>query len=147
MVIHVFVYGSLKPGEENYRRYCQGRVQSEVEAIAQGELYDFPSLGYPAMTPGLGRVYGYVLSFDDAALLQALDRLEEYDPHRPMAENMYYRETIWVEAYTLRDGSSERQPLEAWCYLMHLDKIHTFGGVRVPSGQWTALRTYPPEAP
>lgn len=137
MVIRVFVYGSLKPGEENYKRYCQGQVQSEGEAIAQGELYDFPHLGYPAMTPGSGRVYGYVLTFEDPALLKSLDWLEEYDPHRPLEENEYYRELISVElCNSLQDREAKPEVVAAWCYLMLPDKVRAFGGIHVASGQW-----------
>ena len=32
----VFVYGTLKPGEINYQRYCEGRIAKEEEAIASG---------------------------------------------------------------------------------------------------------------
>ncbi|MBD1913873.1 MULTISPECIES: gamma-glutamylcyclotransferase family protein [unclassified Leptolyngbya] len=140
MVIRVFVYGSLKPGEVNYKRYCQGRVTSEEEAIARGDLYDFPHLGYPAMTGGSSLVYGYVLSFDDPTLLQSLDWLEEYDPHRPVEENEYYREIIEVEG-------CDRQPLgQAWCYLMHPDKILTLRGVQVASGKWASRQAFFPDA-
>jgi len=138
-VIRVFVYGSLKPGEENYNRYCQGHIQSEVAAIAQGHLYDLPGLGYPAMTPGPGFVHGYVLSFEDPALLDTLDWLEEYEPGRPLEENEYYRVSLAVIG-------GDRQPLgQAWCYLMVPERVHALGGVRLASGQWSA-QSCPPEA-
>ncbi|WP_410223264.1 gamma-glutamylcyclotransferase, partial [Limnospira platensis] len=38
-LIDVFVYGSLKPGEFNYNRFCLGRTIEELPACALGELY------------------------------------------------------------------------------------------------------------
>ena len=35
----VFVYGTLKPGECNYLRYCEGKVVDACPAIARGELF------------------------------------------------------------------------------------------------------------
>jgi len=131
-VIRVFVYGSLKPGEKNYNRYCRGRVQAEQEAIVQGNLFDLPHLGYPAMTPGEGWVYGYLLSFGDADLLAALDQLEDYEADRPLAENEYYREWIGVMG-------GDRQPLgAAWCYFMLPEAVQARGGVQVSSGRWSS---------
>lgn len=134
-MIHVFVYGSLKPGKENFNRYCQGQVHSMVKAIATGDLYDLPGLGYPAMTSGTGTVWGYVLGFEDPALLATLDHLEDYDPQRPIADNDYYRD--WIPVL-----GCDRQSLGyAWCYLMRPDQILPLGGVLLPSGHWSPQPT------
>jgi gamma-glutamylcyclotransferase (GGCT)/AIG2-like uncharacterized protein YtfP len=41
-VINVFAYGTLKPGEANYQKYCAGKVVEVKRAIANGKLYDLP---------------------------------------------------------------------------------------------------------
>jgi gamma-glutamylcyclotransferase (GGCT)/AIG2-like uncharacterized protein YtfP len=126
----VFVYGTLKPGEENFDRYCAGRIVSAQEAIALGQLYDLP-FGYPAMTPGSGLVYGVVLSFTDPTLLVHLDELEAFDPHRPPEENEYIRQKI--ETFSLNC-----QPLGwAWVYLMNSEQAKQLGGMLLPDGWWT----------
>jgi gamma-glutamylcyclotransferase (GGCT)/AIG2-like uncharacterized protein YtfP len=110
-MLRVFVYGTLKPGERNFERYCADFAVVSEPALARGYLFDLP-MGYPAMTAGAGWVHGFVLSFEDPAALAVLDELEGYLPDRPEAENEYYRAA--VETYT-----PERQPLgPAWAYLM-----------------------------
>lgn len=125
----VFVYGTLKPGECNYLRYCQGKVAAAESAIAIGELFAL-SLGYPAMTAGAGTVYGFVLTFADTSILGELDRLEDYDRLRPPEENEYQRQEIEV-------FDRDRQSLGmAWAYLMLRDRVRSLGGIPLPDGCW-----------
>jgi gamma-glutamylcyclotransferase (GGCT)/AIG2-like uncharacterized protein YtfP len=63
----VFVYGTLKPGENNYQIYCAGKVLAEQRAIAFGRLFSLPA-GYPAMTPGDCPVHGFLLSFANSTV-------------------------------------------------------------------------------
>jgi gamma-glutamylcyclotransferase (GGCT)/AIG2-like uncharacterized protein YtfP len=129
-MLKVFVYGTLKPGESNYQRFCAGKVVEEERAIAQGHLFALP-FGYPAMTPGDGRVQGYVLTFTDPEVLHALDRLEDYHPELPLEQNEYNRQLI--ETFNLSD-----EPLEtAWAYLMSPDLVRSYGGIFLPSGWWS----------
>ncbi len=129
-MLKVFVYGTLKPGESNYQRFCAGKVVEEKRAIAQGHLFALP-FGYPAMTPGDGRVQGYLLTFADPEVLDALDRLEDYRPERPPEQNEYNRQLI--EIFNLYG-----EPLEtAWVYLMNFHLIRRYGGILLPSGWWS----------
>jgi gamma-glutamylcyclotransferase (GGCT)/AIG2-like uncharacterized protein YtfP len=128
--LKVFVYGTLKPGEVNYQRYCAGKVVEEKRALALGQLFDLP-LGYPAMTPGESPVQGFVLTFTDPTLLSVLDKLEDYEPHRALEENEYYRQQI--KTYDL-----EGQTLGlAWAYLMTAEQVQRFQGVPILSGWWS----------
>jgi gamma-glutamylcyclotransferase (GGCT)/AIG2-like uncharacterized protein YtfP len=138
--LHVFVYGTLKPGEANFvgvasryeNRYCGTRVISRQRGYIQAELYHFPALGYPGAIHGDNQVHGYVLTFADAEILVSLDELEDYQPDRSPAENDYTREL--VSTYTL-DGS----PLvSAWAYFMSRDRIQQWGGILVPDGWWAS---------
>jgi gamma-glutamylcyclotransferase (GGCT)/AIG2-like uncharacterized protein YtfP len=127
--IRVFVYGTLKPGESNFDRYCAARVVEMQAAIVYGRLYDLP-FGYPAMTAGTDCVYGYLLSFDDPKILLNLDELEDYQPDRSDDENEYIREKI--ETF-----SPERQPLGlAWVYRMTPEMAERLNGILLPHGQW-----------
>jgi gamma-glutamylcyclotransferase (GGCT)/AIG2-like uncharacterized protein YtfP len=124
----IFVYGTLKPGEANFDRYCQNALKIQA-AIAYGTLYDLP-LGYPAMTPGNSPVYGFLLSFAHPQILLELDELEDYRPDRPMEENEYYRKKI-------QTFSPSHQSLgDAWVYLMELEKAKRLGGVLLSEGLW-----------
>lgn len=130
--VNIFVYGTLKPGESNYQRYCAGKVLSAKRAIARGQLFDLP-MGYPAMTVGDSLVHGYLLSFPDETVLPYLDLLEDYDPHRPEAENEYNRRPI--ETYDPTMASL----CWAWVYLMSLEQIYSCGGVLLPEGWWSGF--------
>lgn len=128
-MLRVFVYGTLKPGQSNYARYCGNRVLQSQEAQVQGKLFDLP-LGYPAMTPGEGWVKGYLLCFQDPNILTELDELEDYRSDRDPIENEYER--CWVEVFDLR-----LSPLgAAWAYFMEPAKIAYLGGVWLPQGHW-----------
>jgi len=128
-LIKVFVYGTLKPGEANYKRYCAGQVAAETSAIAYGQLFALPA-GYPAMTPGDNVVQGFLLEFTNPAILTILDRLEDYDPNRPSNQNLYDRQEIQV-------FTPDKEPLgTAWVYLMTVEQAHHYGGVLLPSGWW-----------
>ncbi|HCF29912.1 MAG TPA: hypothetical protein DEV81_22530 [Cyanobacteria bacterium UBA11049] len=130
--MRVFVYGTLKPGESNYQRYCVGKVVEEKCAIALGQLFSLP-FGYPAMTPGSSFVRGFLLSFADPQILPQLDWLEDYDPQRPLSENEYYRQQIEVYDRSLA-------PLgNAWAYFMTPARVNLFGGVPLTNGRWSSL--------
>ena len=57
--LRVFVYGTLKPGEANYQRYCAGKLVNAQRAMVLGKLFALPA-GYPAMTLGDIPVQGYL---------------------------------------------------------------------------------------
>jgi gamma-glutamylcyclotransferase (GGCT)/AIG2-like uncharacterized protein YtfP len=128
--LRVFVYGTLKPGEANYQRYCVAKVVEVQKAIAFGQLFSLP-FGYPAMTPGNSPVQGFLLSFSDPEILNQLDWLEDYNPQRPATENEYYRQQI--ETYNTALTSLGR----AWTYLMTPEKVHIYGGTFLPHGWWS----------
>jgi gamma-glutamylcyclotransferase (GGCT)/AIG2-like uncharacterized protein YtfP len=130
-VLQVFVYGTLKPGEENHDRYCGEKVVAAYDAYTLGDLYDLP-MGYPALTPGDRPAYGVLLAFDDPAVLKTLDDLEEYDPDRPAHENEYERQE--QDIFNL-DGTLLTR---AWVYWMPRDRALQFGGVLLPNGRWSA---------
>ena len=125
----VFVYGTLKPGECNYLRYCEGKVVDACPAIARGQLFALPA-GYPAMIFEEGRVYGFLLCFADSTILADLDELEDYHPGRDRAQNEYQRESI--EVFDLNF-----QPLgTAWAYFMLPDRVRSLGGIFIRDGTW-----------
>ena len=130
-MINIFVYGTLKPGESNYQRYCADKVLSAKRAIAFGKLFALP-FGYPAMTLGESPVQGFLLSFADSSILRHLDLLEDYDLNRPAEENEYNRQLI--ETYNLAFASIGR----ASVYLMALEQVHSLGGLLIPDGWWSS---------
>ncbi|MEM8674175.1 MAG: gamma-glutamylcyclotransferase [Cyanobacteria bacterium P01_G01_bin.67] len=132
--LDVFVYGTLKPGYANHAAYCKGKVASSIPAYTWGDLYALP-MGYPAMTVGTDKVYGFLLSFNNyqAQILSSLDCLEGYQENRPLALNEYYR--ISVPVY---DQRSQQAIAEAWAYYMTTSRVKNHQGIKVTSGCWTA---------
>ncbi|MEC4816087.1 MAG: gamma-glutamylcyclotransferase, partial [Scytonema sp. PMC 1069.18] len=110
-LLKVFVYGTLKPGEESYQAYCAANVVDVTEAIAWGQLFALP-MGYPAMTLGDSPVRGYVLTFADETVLTALDEWEDYHPSRDPSQNLYNRQQI--KTHDLQGHFLT----QAWVYIM-----------------------------
>ncbi|MBD2043746.1 gamma-glutamylcyclotransferase family protein [Microcoleus sp. FACHB-672] len=130
-LLKVFVYGTLKPGQCNYQRYCAGKVVAAQPATVFGRLFALP-VGYPAMTAGDALISGVLLSFSDPTVLHDLDRLEDYDPHRLPVQNEYNR--VQIEVFDL---SGQKLDL-AWVYLMTPEQVERRAGVPVASGCWVA---------
>ena len=128
-VTQVFVYGTLKPGESNYKIYCQGKTIAEIAAYTRGQLYHLAP-GYPGMTEGNDIVRGYLLSFSDTQILDSLDTLENYSEHRAAQLNDYYRQQVPV--YSLSNESLGT----AWCYLMSLERVVSYQGKLLTTQSW-----------
>jgi len=133
----VFVYGTLKPEEANYVKYCAGKTIAMQRAIAFGELFALP-MGYPAMTISdrsihhqiHHQIHGYLLSFKDEIILESLDELEDYQSDRLSSENLYDRQQI--EIFDLTEKSLGL----AWVYIMTTEQAIKFGGIVEPDGHW-----------
>jgi gamma-glutamylcyclotransferase (GGCT)/AIG2-like uncharacterized protein YtfP len=128
-MLRVFVYGTLKPGFGNYRRYCEDKVVAATPAIAPGQIFALP-VGYPAMIAGAGWVTGCLLDFADPSVLTILDQLEGYDPERPAHLNEYDRQRTPVYDLKQHDLGT------AWCYRMRPERVHQMQGTHLPEGEW-----------
>ena len=131
LVDGVFVYGSLKRGEANWR--LAAHCTSRETAVARGTLYQQRN-GFPAMTTqGDGQVHGELLRFDDLGpTLQNLDKLERYDPAEPQ-NSKYIRvplEVVGVSGQTLR----------AWGYVFTPETVKQTGCRPIASGVWQGSR-------
>jgi gamma-glutamylcyclotransferase (GGCT)/AIG2-like uncharacterized protein YtfP len=140
-VIKVFVYGTLKPGEENYPKYCADKIIDSKPAFAMGKLYALPQ-GYPAMTIGNSPVWGYMLSFADSEVLVELDQLEDYHPSRQSSENLYNRQyiNIFSQDYTNPSLGRPQKIGQVWAYLMEESLVHQLGGTLQDDGLWSGNR-------
>ncbi|MGB3294054.1 MAG: gamma-glutamylcyclotransferase [Phormidesmis sp.] len=132
----VFVYGTLKPGGRYHRRYCAQFLTAALPAQVKGELYDFPQLGYPALTPGDDWVQGYLLRFCQTAavcadILHRLDALEGYVADKVAGSDDDYHRCqlqIFDSGYELLQT--------AWVYRMSQAQVRQQGGVYLPDGNW-----------
>ncbi|WP_192924974.1 gamma-glutamylcyclotransferase family protein [Sodalinema gerasimenkoae] len=133
VMIQVFVYGTLKPGERFHRPYCGDRVQVHGPAIAPGRLYHLPHLNYPAMTPESGWVHGVILGFESAQALEKLDQLEGYQRDRPPDENEYNRFDIEV----FDPQTPQRSLGKVLAYYMSQQRVQGHDGILLPEGVWS----------
>ena len=88
-------------------------------------------MGYPAVILGDQRIYGYLLSFPDASILDSLDKLEDYQSNRAASENLYNRYEI--EVFDLEGNSLGF----AWAYFMTSLQVSKFGGIAQIDGCWS----------
>ncbi len=116
---HVFVYGTLLPGE------CRGNVLEGFNPTASQAAQvtaDLRHLGsYPGLVPGPGTVHGRLYSFQDpAAALTTLDSIEGFQPGKP---SLYRRVVILAK--------TSSGPHWASTYVYDGDD-----GVPIPNGNW-----------
>ena len=133
---NVFVYGTLKPDYINFERLCSGKVCAVSPALVKGQLYQIPFYsdkyprGYPAVTLEKGWVEGYLLQFENEAILEQLDLLEGYQEGRSPQENDYQRQRLQI--FTLQE-----EPLvEAWVYVMTQLQIKAAQGILLNKTVW-----------
>ncbi len=128
MVEHVFVYGTLMRGEDNFH-LIEPYVVEVTPGEAAGELYHL-EYGYPALVLRGGQtVSGEVMRIGDMAeALPVLDHLEGY--RRPGDPNNLYERV--VGRVSPADGREVKAYVYVWAHTANLATV----GVRVESGRW-----------
>jgi gamma-glutamylcyclotransferase (GGCT)/AIG2-like uncharacterized protein YtfP len=152
-LLTMFFYGTLKRGQSNYDRFCQGAVRMEP-ATTLGRLYElpfgFPGLrvnqrdvqaigttdyfadaekqreappGSPARTPGWDLVHGELFTFEDPE--RRLVAFDALEGYTPGENSLYQRVLIPVQ--------SRDEPHLAWVY-----ELKRPAGVYLPGGRWPA---------
>ena len=86
----VFVYGTLKPGERNFRVAERGgKFVSAAGHIENHVLYHFEPENYPGVIAGDGVVHGYILTYENITrALPMLDELEGTDSSPPLYDRV-----------------------------------------------------------
>lgn len=128
--IHVFVYGTLKPGGHYWAQFCEGKVSEATPAMVKGLLFHLP-MGYPALCIDHTDcwAHGFILTLTNEAALAGFDFLEGYHATRSENKNEYQR--VRFDALT-----GNKQKLNVWTYVMKVEKIDALGGTPVPGGNW-----------
>ena len=115
----VFVYGTLRHGQGNYRRLLEGRTVRELPCIAKGLALFGTAIPYAVPFPG-ARIVGDLITIDPTQYTQVLadlDRLEGYHPARP-EDSHYIRTTTPVTATNPLPGGGTWETFHtAWIYL------------------------------
>ena len=149
----MFVYGTLKRGERNHERFCNGALRVEDGAV-RGELYDLPLFGYPELVVpeesvrafgtddaardaevqdhlASGRpltlegplVFGEIHYFDDAG--SRLPAIDRLEGFDPADASSHYRRVL------LPVEPEEGRALLAWAYV-----VREPSGTYLPAGRW-----------
>ena len=136
MDLALFVYGSLKPGEQNWKRFCEGRVAELQPARVRGHLYKcsdgYLAMGEPAGQPGDPWVRGWRLVLHNETDLRNIDRLEGFDPDRPMESNVYLR--MRVDCFADDAAATPASVGKAWVYTMTPAQLAHEGAVEISPG-------------
>lgn len=123
----VFVYGTLRKGEENAGLLCDAPCIAE-QCRTNGFLYD-TGYGYPAMkTSQNSRVYGELYEVTESQL-GSLDVLEGYTPGGK--SNLYER----IE----RTVFTDKGPVNAYLYIAGKDSLL---GKKISNGDWKEYRLF-----
>jgi gamma-glutamylcyclotransferase (GGCT)/AIG2-like uncharacterized protein YtfP len=136
--VSIFVYGTLKPGEDNYIPYCKDRYSQVFNAKVKGEIYDLP-MGYPAMVESDEWARGVLYEFTDISVLYDIDSLEGYDPSLSEDQNLYKRKMVEVF------GENKKFLCFAWAYYMNKERVIRLGGHKVNDGCWHSKTRFQPD--
>lgn len=127
-ILPVFVYGSLKAGEFNYKRYLEGKVLDSTpkRARIKASLYDMPYKGYPALLVenfSTAWVYGEIFELLDFELtLSNLDALEGYvGVDHP--DNEYERSVVTIEVWQEHTKTFVAQKAFVYLYRIENDSL------------------------
>lgn len=123
----LFVYGTLRTGEYNWKIYLEGKTRSETPAIVhQHQLY---ANRYPYMIIGEGSVVGTLVEIEPALYETVMREIDELEQFRPNGNSWYLRVARYVNV-------GEQQIL-AWMYYaservtQHLTNDH-----QITHGDW-----------
>lgn len=106
-----FVYGTLLPGQPNYRLWQNGLLAKHLATFKQGYLLDL--IHFPMLVEGgKNAVMGMLMVPQPDAyidIMNRLDGLEDFDPSQPTA-GAYFRAERLVYL-------SDKETCSAWVYL------------------------------
>jgi gamma-glutamylcyclotransferase (GGCT)/AIG2-like uncharacterized protein YtfP len=130
----VFVYGTLRSGQGNYRGILAGHTTSERPAVLHG--YKLVGSGFPFALPDQDRlVVGEVMDVQApkwAEVLYRLDRLEGYTGRD--RDSLYVRA---IRRVVLADGGE----IDVYVYLASLSTLSgrwLTNAPEIPGGDWLA---------
>lgn len=76
---NLFVYGTLLPGLDNYKRFVEKYNPKVSQAKARGTMYYLPDDGYPVVLQGEGEIKGVMFETRElSTILPELDEIEKF---------------------------------------------------------------------
>jgi gamma-glutamylcyclotransferase (GGCT)/AIG2-like uncharacterized protein YtfP len=130
--IPLFVYGTLRHGQENYM-LLRGNTLSEIPATISGMvIYSLST--YPVIVEGESVVHGDLMTIHPRSYSRVLEDLDQLEGYRPGDESCFYRRV--VRCVKTASGHEVR----AWLYLGRLDLIARRPHTLVAHGDWCRYR-------
>ena len=133
--INLFVYGSLREGFFNYKKYLDGKVIEKKDAKLENmKLYHLPYKGYPAVTFGKDTVYGEIMVLSEEhyeETVGAVDKMEGFiSENNP--ENEYDKVILEVENL----HTNEKEKCFVYFYNKDRDQLFEDKAIYLPHGDW-----------
>ena len=133
--INLFVYGSLREGFFNYKKYLDGKVIEKKDAKLENmKLYHLPYKGYPALTFGKDTVYGEIMVLSEEHYedtVRAVDKMEGFiSENNP--ENEYDKVIFEVENL----HTNEKEKCFVYFYNKDRDQLFDNSAIYLPHGDW-----------
>ena len=133
--INLFVYGSLREGFFNYKKYLDGKVIEKKDAkLDNMKLYHLPYKGYPALTFGKDTVYGEIMVLSEEHYedtVRAVDKMEGFiSENNP--ENEY--DKVILEVKNLH--TNEKEKCFVYFYNKDRDQLFDNSAIYLPHGDW-----------
>jgi len=123
-----FVYGTLRPGQWNFRLIAPLVVETMPATLHDHVLYG-RLLPFPYAIPGRGRVVGDVLRVDLGSMPEALRILDALEGYRGEGQpNHYIRRTVSVV--------TGRGALLSWVYLASMGASRLSPSQVIRTGDW-----------
>ena len=135
----VFVYGTLRPGQGNYRRLLAGRTMREIPATARVSRLYGRGIPYAVPQPG-AQVVGDLITITPELyrdVLTDLDHLEGYHPRRPKASHYIRTARSVVAMNRTPNGGTWEAFHTAWIYLAGPD-VDPTKMPRITDDDWLA---------
>ncbi|WP_027365456.1 gamma-glutamylcyclotransferase family protein [Desulfotruncus alcoholivorax] len=127
----LFVFGTLLPGLDNYKRFLEQYRPKYYPARAEGVMYYLPEDGYPVVLEGKGEVKGVLFDSDDLrVVLPEIDDIQKYTG----IESQSYLIRKIVDVENLETG----EKVKAHMYLWPPSKAQWLkeNGVIIYDGDW-----------
>ncbi|WP_042351774.1 gamma-glutamylcyclotransferase family protein [Bacillus massiliigorillae] len=133
--INLFVYGSLREGFFNYKKYLDGKVIEKRDAKLENmKLYHLPYKGYPALTFGEDTVYGEIMVISEEhyeETMNAMDKMEGFISEKN-PENEYHKVILEVENL----HTNEKEKCFVYFYNKDNDQLFDNSAIYIPHGNW-----------
>ncbi len=127
----LFVYGTLRHGQENYS-LLRGNTVAEIPAVIERmALYSLRA--YPMVVEGESVVHGELMTLHPRIYSRLMADLDQLEGYRPGSDSRFER----VKRCVRTEGGAE---VAAWVYVGNPHMLEVEAHVLIPHGDWRRYR-------